>query len=49
MSIMPVLTPGGDEHETVFEELQRQGGLQAPLEWESAVENYITLKNMAGL
>ncbi|XP_051798985.1 uncharacterized protein LOC127532017 [Acanthochromis polyacanthus] len=49
-SIMPVpATPGGDEHETLFGELQQQSGLRAPLQWESAVENYITLKNMAGL
>ncbi|KAL7371569.1 hypothetical protein ABVT39_001257 [Epinephelus coioides] len=49
-SIMPVpATPGEDEHETLFGELQRQSGLTAPLQWESAVENYITLKNMAGL
>lgn len=47
---MPVpATPGEDEHETLFGELQRQSGLTAPLQWESAVENYITLKNMAGL
>ncbi|XP_076002269.1 uncharacterized protein LOC143004144 isoform X2 [Genypterus blacodes] len=49
-SIMPVpATPAGDEHETLFGELQRQSGVRAPLQWESAVENYITLKNMSGL
>lgn len=39
-------TLGEDEHET---ELQRQNGLTATLQWEAAVENYIILKNMAGL
>uniref|UniRef100_A0A3P9IEL3 Integrase core domain-containing protein n=1 Tax=Oryzias latipes TaxID=8090 RepID=A0A3P9IEL3_ORYLA len=49
-SIMPVpATPGGDEHETLFGELQQESGLRAPVQWESAVENYITLKTMAGL
>lgn len=47
---MPVpATPGGDEHETLFGELQQESGLRAPVQWESAVENYITLKTMAGL
>ncbi|XP_028456051.1 uncharacterized protein LOC114570053 [Perca flavescens] len=50
-SLMPApATPGGeDEQQTRFEELQRQSGLTSPLQWESAVENYITLKNMADL
>lgn len=50
-SIMPLpATPGGvGQEQTRFEELRRQCGLTAPLQWESAVENYIILKNMAGL
>lgn len=50
-SLMPApATPAGDEEQqTRFEELQRQSGLTHPLQWESAVENYITLKNMVDL
>lgn len=50
-TLMPLpATPGGDdEQQTRFEELQRQSGLSPSLQWESAVENYITLKNMADL
>ncbi|KAE8277943.1 hypothetical protein D5F01_LYC23869 [Larimichthys crocea] len=49
-NIMPVpAVAGRDEHENLFEELQRQSGLRAPLQWESAVDNYITLENIAGL
>ncbi|ROL50293.1 hypothetical protein DPX16_19097 [Anabarilius grahami] len=32
-----------------FEDLQRQNGLHPPVNWITAVENYITLKNMSGL
>lgn len=48
-SLMPLpATPGGDsDQQTHFEELQRQSGLTPSQQWESAVENYITLKNMA--
>ena len=48
--VQPTRSPCGDEQlETHFEELQRQGGLTQCLTWECAVENYITLKNMAGI
>ncbi|XP_032413133.1 uncharacterized protein LOC116716388 isoform X2 [Xiphophorus hellerii] len=40
----------GDEHlQAHFENLQRQCGLAHPQSWESCVENYIKLKNMADL
>ncbi|XP_067301218.1 uncharacterized protein [Pseudorasbora parva] len=32
-----------------FENLQRQNGLYPPVNWITAVENYITLKNLSGL
>lgn len=52
-SLMPAPAPatagGDDEQQTRFEELQRQSGLTPPLQWESAVENYITLKTMVDL
>ncbi len=32
-----------------FSDLQRQSGLSPPVNWITAVENYITLKNMSGL
>lgn len=50
-ALMPLpATPGGDdEQQTRFEELQQHSGLSPSLQWESAVENYITLKNMADL
>ncbi|MEQ2274097.1 hypothetical protein XENORESO_013885, partial [Xenotaenia resolanae] len=38
-----------EEQETYFEELQRQSSLSPTLQWEAAVESYITLKNMANL
>ncbi|MEQ2208696.1 hypothetical protein XENOCAPTIV_011918 [Xenoophorus captivus] len=49
-TLMPIAgTPTDDEQENWFEELQRQSGLPPPLQWEAAVEIYITLKNMADL
>ncbi|MEQ2312959.1 hypothetical protein AMECASPLE_036717 [Ameca splendens] len=51
-TLMPTAgTPSDDddEQENCFEELQRQSGLPPPLQWEAAVEIYITLKNMADL
>ncbi|CAL9695004.1 unnamed protein product [Knipowitschia caucasica] len=34
---------------TPRDELQQQRGLTTPLQWECAVENYIILKDLAGL
>ncbi|KAJ7985265.1 hypothetical protein DPEC_G00350280 [Dallia pectoralis] len=48
-SLMPATPVGEDEEQTRFEVLQRQSGLTSPLHWESAVENYISLKNLADL
>ncbi|KAL2095580.1 hypothetical protein ACEWY4_007728 [Coilia grayii] len=48
-SFIPPPTPGTDEDNEEYTLLQRQGGLSTPLQWESAVENYITLKDMAHL
>ncbi|XP_041864343.1 uncharacterized protein LOC121654328 [Melanotaenia boesemani] len=41
--------PDGDSDQHDFEELQRQSGLAPPLQWQPAVENYITLKNMTDI
>ncbi|XP_061600124.1 uncharacterized protein LOC133462737 [Cololabis saira] len=50
-SLMPApATPEGDnDQQTHYEQLQRQSGLTPLLQWESAVETYITLKNMADI
>ncbi|XP_055020900.1 uncharacterized protein LOC110160159 isoform X2 [Boleophthalmus pectinirostris] len=47
-SLLPARTTH-DELQPIFDELRRQRGLAAPLQWESAVENYVLLKDMAGL
>ncbi len=47
LDLMPApATPGEDELQPCFEELQRQRGLTAPLQREPVVENYIILKNI---
>ena len=50
-SLIPTAaTPDVDvELQTLFSDLQRQRGLITSLHWEAAVENYITLRNMADL
>lgn len=43
-------SPCGDRHlQSRFEDLHRQSGLMQPMTWETCVELYITLKNMADL
>ncbi|KAA0716158.1 hypothetical protein E1301_Tti019920 [Triplophysa tibetana] len=38
---------GDDQLQANFEELHSQGNFSTPLNWETGVENYITLKNIA--
>lgn len=38
---------GDDQLQANFEELHSQGNFTTPLNWETGVENYITLKNIA--
>ncbi|CAL9694886.1 unnamed protein product [Knipowitschia caucasica] len=48
-SLLPPLATPRDELQPVFDEMQQQRGLTTPLQWECAVENYIILKDLAGL
>lgn len=48
-SLIPVPDGENDHLLLQFSELQRQSHLPSPIHWEAAVENYVTLKNIAGL
>lgn len=50
-SLIPALSAPvvEDDQQICFEKLQRQIGLTSPLNCQSAINNYLTMKSMAGL